>query len=737
MSQVKFVAKDTTTQGRWVGKYGNTANWLCGMNPNNFSALTLTEVFQGQQQWNYQAMPTDPRTLSGIEDVWYGIQPFSATLSFVSSVTTQLAIYCCDYDRQNRSQRIDVLDSTGKVLDTQTISGFGDGVWLVWAIQGNVTLRFTALAGPNAVCSAFCYDPTSVVFPPVTPPTFQYTTNIIGNSGGVTADATYTDTSPDGKTLLNDSYDESGRCIQVLQNGKVLGTNLQLKGLTPGRGACITNKYIYVPCYWPFHMPSPNLAWWGVMRLNAADASFAPFPGGLSDFGAFYKVADIDLTKTPNPNPVNNPVEVIESDDVSVAIYLNDGHVIMCSVPSMTTVMMVKTIGLQGGGLAGGTLTLVSNRTQLDTLVQTISPAGIAGPQAFCLGSETVPTFSADGLSLYGPSSVHAYDSIAGTSREIMPTMDTALHPDDGILRLAAAKTCVRVVNGKQYLALICGAGVTAICKDTGAGLYAPNAVLSPSGKPFATSFKGWDQWPVGGPSGAWTWHDVSGDGIIHAVDIAPDATINGPVWTSTVDANLGVWRCIEKDGGGAIVYHKATIDASGNISYPSYVVYPAPAPFVGSGVNAERAIYEPATNTLWVCGVTKANPVPGFGAGFAGHTLCRYDNWMQYGGTVSPAPAITIQMQAGAMPVGGYPNNVKAIDISARYIYAVLLYQDKIYVYDKKTGAHIGDIIPPAGIGAADLPAGISAQTMSDGTDRVVIVNSVGPFCYMFTVAK
>jgi hypothetical protein len=49
----------------------------------------------------------------------------------------QVAIYSADYDNWGRQQRFDLIDaSTGGVLDTRTIAGFGGGQYVVWNVLG-------------------------------------------------------------------------------------------------------------------------------------------------------------------------------------------------------------------------------------------------------------------------------------------------------------------------------------------------------------------------------------------------------------------------------------------------------------------------------------------------------------------------------------------------------------------------------------------------------------------------
>jgi hypothetical protein len=61
-----------------------------------------------------------------------------------------VALYAVDYDHGSRAET---------VLDTRTLSGFVGGVYLVWDLTGNVTLRVTNTGPQNAVVSGLFFDP--------------------------------------------------------------------------------------------------------------------------------------------------------------------------------------------------------------------------------------------------------------------------------------------------------------------------------------------------------------------------------------------------------------------------------------------------------------------------------------------------------------------------------------------------------------------------------------------------
>jgi hypothetical protein len=70
-----------------------------------------------------------------------------------------VALYNLDWDGGDvRAQRVDVLDATtGAVLDSQTISAFSNGQYLVWTIGGSVRFRVTNTGPGNAVVSGLFF----------------------------------------------------------------------------------------------------------------------------------------------------------------------------------------------------------------------------------------------------------------------------------------------------------------------------------------------------------------------------------------------------------------------------------------------------------------------------------------------------------------------------------------------------------------------------------------------------
>ena len=103
---------------------------------------------------------------------WYTGSTETFDVKISDGKSHQVALYVLDWDHGgNRSERIDVIDdASGTVLDTESVTGFQNGKYLVWSVGGSVTFRVTNLAsGYNAVVSGLFFDPSTSTSPPPPP----------------------------------------------------------------------------------------------------------------------------------------------------------------------------------------------------------------------------------------------------------------------------------------------------------------------------------------------------------------------------------------------------------------------------------------------------------------------------------------------------------------------------------------------------------------------------------------
>jgi hypothetical protein len=127
----------------------------------------VTPVASGQLSYTWIASTSDPRALQKatnpadrIAATWYSNTPFTIDMNISDTATHQVALYFVDWDSTGRRQTIDVLDASGTVLNTQSLtSSFNGGVYLVWNVKGHVQFRISWNAGNNAVVSGLFFGP--------------------------------------------------------------------------------------------------------------------------------------------------------------------------------------------------------------------------------------------------------------------------------------------------------------------------------------------------------------------------------------------------------------------------------------------------------------------------------------------------------------------------------------------------------------------------------------------------
>lgn len=163
---LEFVTFDTISVGDWMNKYGGEGYNII-TDETNYPAYAEVSISDNRSWiWPWPRgsglqQPEDPSNrvyACWMSADWQIGGFFTIDIAFKDSKTHQFAVYCLDWDG-GRSQRIEILDGiTGLVLDTRQLDGFTDGKYLVFTLQGHVKVRFTCLAGANAVVSGLFFD---------------------------------------------------------------------------------------------------------------------------------------------------------------------------------------------------------------------------------------------------------------------------------------------------------------------------------------------------------------------------------------------------------------------------------------------------------------------------------------------------------------------------------------------------------------------------------------------------
>jgi hypothetical protein len=163
--EATFDMADTTTQGAWQGVYGNQGAIVIGDTQQLPASIQVTPNGAAGGVW----APTtpDPRAPQKITNpadriaaCWYSGATFSFDVTITDGQAHHLALYLLDWDSQNRSEAVSVIDpATGTALDTRIVTGFINGQYLVWTVRGHIVVQITNNAGSvNAVMSALFFS---------------------------------------------------------------------------------------------------------------------------------------------------------------------------------------------------------------------------------------------------------------------------------------------------------------------------------------------------------------------------------------------------------------------------------------------------------------------------------------------------------------------------------------------------------------------------------------------------
>jgi uncharacterized protein (TIGR03437 family) len=159
---VSFVQTDLTTKGNWKSVYGSEGYDVFQDSAAYPSYLQTAPAAVAMHTW--AASTTDVRGLQKaasntdrIAGSWYSGSSFTVDLNFTDGQTHQAAFYFVDWDNNGRGVKVQILDAGNTVMDTQNLSNFGGGAYLVWKLSGQLKLRVTNTGVSNAVMSGMFF----------------------------------------------------------------------------------------------------------------------------------------------------------------------------------------------------------------------------------------------------------------------------------------------------------------------------------------------------------------------------------------------------------------------------------------------------------------------------------------------------------------------------------------------------------------------------------------------------
>ena len=155
-----FVKTDTATHGTWKGVYGAAGYNVIGNATSYPAYATISATKNSSYTWassttNVRALQkASSKSTDRVAACWYTSTAMTIAVNLTDGLVHPVSFYALDWDTNSRSERIDVSDaSSGKLLNSQTISGFTSGTYLTWNVSGSVQFTVTKLGGSNAVVS--------------------------------------------------------------------------------------------------------------------------------------------------------------------------------------------------------------------------------------------------------------------------------------------------------------------------------------------------------------------------------------------------------------------------------------------------------------------------------------------------------------------------------------------------------------------------------------------------------
>ncbi|MGP0070292.1 MAG: PA14 domain-containing protein [Isosphaeraceae bacterium] len=159
-----FLNQNGTREGSWVGAYGAQGYDVIGDAASLPSYATVTP--SGATTYTAAASTTAAQALQNpvgtgrIAASWYAVTSFTVDVDLTDGLMHNLELYFLDWSNSGRVERVQISNATtGAVLSTETVSSFASGVYLEWAVSGNVAITITSLSGPNAVLNGLFFDP--------------------------------------------------------------------------------------------------------------------------------------------------------------------------------------------------------------------------------------------------------------------------------------------------------------------------------------------------------------------------------------------------------------------------------------------------------------------------------------------------------------------------------------------------------------------------------------------------
>jgi hypothetical protein len=216
-AKARYLHADIRTRGNWTSGYGREGHYVISKEDRVLHAAPAfwpvdpvipayaRLTHSGRQNYVWTEWTDDPRALQRmpgpherIAAAWHAQDRFSLNLAFTDGKPHRLALYFVDWDRQGRSHTVEIFDGHGQSLDRRAVSSFGDGVYHLWEIQGEVRIELSRSAGPNVLLNGIFFDPAAGQDPnPATPFSLEIRRNREIRISGPAGSSVVLESSPD------------------------------------------------------------------------------------------------------------------------------------------------------------------------------------------------------------------------------------------------------------------------------------------------------------------------------------------------------------------------------------------------------------------------------------------------------------------------------------------------------------------------------------------------------------
>ncbi len=161
------VATNTTRSGNWVNYFGSAGASIIGDTTDFPSFATIdfsggTPVVLNTTTRQTAALQRESNPAERVSAYEAAATSETINIDFTDGNSHQVSLYVADLDKKHRSELVQVIDpATGLVYDSEEVTKFTKGEYLVWNLQGDVDITITNQGGPNAVFSGIFFDGVS------------------------------------------------------------------------------------------------------------------------------------------------------------------------------------------------------------------------------------------------------------------------------------------------------------------------------------------------------------------------------------------------------------------------------------------------------------------------------------------------------------------------------------------------------------------------------------------------